>query len=144
VGHGAPSDKKLWGHIFEARALIGEEKWRAADLESLNANWEDLEAIFGDDPTIDATTPEGRLQILKAVASEIAAKDYAGPGRQPPERSTKSGTLGKELMPFCWRSAFFGNELMYFKFCFSGTDKDRRVCIHSLHKSKKRNRVNGN
>jgi len=99
----------------------------------LKANFDDLEQRFG----VATTTTEDQTAILLAVAQEITPDHYAG--TRPPQEAYEDAIKGEDLFAFRWKSSFFGNEEMYFKFALKGADKGRRAYICSIHEHHKKN-----
>ena len=122
-----PSKRELYKKLTEASLLIKSGKWFPADAGKLQANWDELESKFG----LDTSLLEDRTQILTAVLREIEIEDYAG--RRPPQKSYEPAANGGEMFAFHWESDFFQKSEIYFKFCLTGTDSGRRVCVLSIH-----------
>lgn len=98
----------------------------------LEANWSELETKFG----VETSLIEDRTQILTTALREIEVDDYAG--ARPPQRSYEQSAHGGEMFAFHWESGAFRKDEMYFKFCLTGTDKGRRVCVFSIHPQRDR------
>ena len=127
-----PSYRELDNKLKELRVLLADGRWRPADLLKLRANFDDLEQKFG----LDTTTSQDQATLLLSVAHEISPRDYAG--TRPPQEAYEESIRGEDLFAFRWKSAFFGNEEMYFKFALRGADKGRRAYICSIHEDDKK------
>jgi hypothetical protein len=102
-------------------------RWSPASPAKLKADFDELETVFG----LETALAEDQKKILLAAIEEVAPGHYVG--SRPPQRSYEQTIRDKELFPFRWRSMFFAEHEMYFKFCLKGADKDQRAYICSIH-----------
>lgn len=127
-----PSRGELYKKLAEAAALIKDGKWFPANPAKLQANWQELEDTFG----IETALTEDRTSVLTEALREIEVEDYAG--KHPPQRSYEASAHGGEMFAFQWESGLLRKSEMYFKFCFTGADKNRKVCVFSIHPQRER------
>jgi hypothetical protein len=127
--HGArrPSNRELYNKLVEASSLIRSGRWIPQDLRKLNANFVEIEETF----KIDATSVEDQKNLLLSALGEVRVEHYAG--SHPPTKSYEPAAQHQEMFPFKWQSEFFVKTEMYLKFCLIGDDKNRAVCVFSLH-----------
>lgn len=128
-----PTERELNNKLREVRELIRLDKWRPAEVDKLEVNFEELDEKFN----IECDTSEQRKNVLLAAAQEVTPADYDG--KHPPEKAYESSIKGHPLYAFCWKSSHFGAQ-MYFKFALKGTDNNRKAYLVSIHESRKRNR----
>jgi hypothetical protein len=127
-----PSKGELYKKLTEASLLIKDGKWFPANAVKLQANWDELETTFG----VETTLLEDRTDILTQALREIEVEDYAG--ARPPQQSYEASAHGGEMFAFQWESGFLQKSEMYFKFCLTGADNGRRVCVFSIHPKRDR------
>lgn len=127
-----PTERELTNKLREVRELIRLGKWRPAETNKLEANFEELDEKFN----IECDTLEQRTRVLWAAAEEATPADYDG--RHPPDKAYETEIKGQPLYAFCWKSTFFGAQ-MYLKFALKGTDSNRKAYLVSIHESREGN-----
>jgi len=132
ISHGPerPSQRELYKKLAEASSLIRAGKWFPANYDKLKPNFDDLERTF----RIETTLVEDQTKVLVTALEEIRTEHYAG--SRPPQKSYEPAAKGKDMFAFRWQSDFFTKTEMYLKFCLVGDDRNRQVCIFSIHEHK--------
>jgi hypothetical protein len=126
-----PRPGEIVKKITEADRLLKIPRWSPADPVKLKANFDELEQKFGNETTLK----EDQTAILVGVLREIRPEHYVG--QRPPELAYEPAVRNQDMWEFKWNSAFFGNRMMYLKFCFSrGDDQTRRLFVLSIHENR--------
>lgn len=122
-----PTHKELSNKLRDCAELIASGQWLPCDPAKLKANFDELEKLFG----VETTLAEDQTEILFGALKEITPDHYSG--ARPPPQSYERVIRGKELLAFRWRSGYFKNKEMYFKFCVSGSETSKRAYVCSIH-----------
>jgi hypothetical protein len=126
-----PSPGEIVRKITEADRLVRMARWSPGEPAKLKANFDELEVKFKK----DATLREDQTAILMEALREVKPEHYIG--RRPPEPAYELAVRNQDMWVFKWSSAFFDNQRMYLKFCFSrGDEHTRRLFVLSLHENR--------